>query len=91
MIGLKIFPHIDKAGLRATAHTRLRARYHYTSSTLIGGKGGDGPNSVHTTVEGPMGYMCECTMAVKVYLDSYMASKGSCFLVTWTIFKHHLL
>ena len=27
----------------------------------------------------------------KVYMDSYMASNGSCFMVTWTIFKHHLL
>ena len=26
--------------VRATSHTRLRARDHYTSSTLIGGKGG---------------------------------------------------
>jgi hypothetical protein len=27
----------------------------------------------------------------KVYMDSYMASTGSCFMVTWTIFKNHLL
>ena len=27
----------------------------------------------------------------KVYMDSYMASKGSHFMVTWTIFKNHLL
>ena len=27
----------------------------------------------------------------KVYLDSYMTSNGSCFLVTWIIFKYHLL
>ena len=27
----------------------------------------------------------------KVYIDSYMASNGSCFMVTWTIFKNHLL
>ena len=24
-------------------------------------------------------------------MDSYMASIGSCFMVTWTIFKTHLL
>jgi hypothetical protein len=24
-------------------------------------------------------------------MDSYMASNGSCFMVTWTIFKNHLL
>ena len=27
----------------------------------------------------------------KVYMDSYMASSGSCFMVTWTIFENHLL
>ena len=27
----------------------------------------------------------------KVYMDSYMASNGSCVMVTWTIFKNHLL
>jgi hypothetical protein len=27
----------------------------------------------------------------KVYMDSYMTSNGSCFMVTWTIFKNHLL
>jgi hypothetical protein len=27
----------------------------------------------------------------KVNMDSYMASNGSCFMVTWTIFKVHLL
>ena len=27
----------------------------------------------------------------EVYMDSYMASNGSCFMLTWIIFKHHLL
>jgi hypothetical protein len=27
----------------------------------------------------------------KVYMDSYMASNGSCVMVTWIIFKNHLL
>ena len=27
----------------------------------------------------------------KVYMDSYMASNGSCFVVTWTILKNRLL
>ena len=27
----------------------------------------------------------------KVYMDTYVASNGSCFMVTWTIFKNHLL
>ena len=43
--------------LRATSHTRLKARDHYTSSTLIGGKGGAGPSSLHTMLEGPMEYV----------------------------------
>ena len=50
-------------------------------STLIGGKGGAGPNLLHTTLEGPMEYVNakdEC----KVYMDSYVASNGSSFMVT---------
>ena len=39
--------------LRATSPMRLRAHDHYTSSTLIGGKGGAGPSSLHITLEGP--------------------------------------
>jgi hypothetical protein len=27
----------------------------------------------------------------KVYMDTYMASNGSCFIVIWTIFKNHLV
>ena len=43
--------------LRAPSHTRLNARDHYTSSTLIGGKGGAGPSLLHTTLEGPTEYV----------------------------------
>ena len=50
--------------LRATSHTRLRARDHYTSSILIGGKGGASPSSLHTKLEGPT-KVCECKMDVK--------------------------
>jgi len=39
-----------KAALRATSHTRLTSHDHYTSSTLIGGKGEAGPSSLHTTL-----------------------------------------
>jgi len=48
---------IGYQNLRATSHTRLRTRDHYTSSTLIGGKGGAGPSSLHTTLEGPREYV----------------------------------
>ena len=44
---------LEQCTLRATSHTRLRARDHYSSSTLIGGKGTAGPSSLHTTLEGP--------------------------------------
>jgi hypothetical protein len=27
----------------------------------------------------------------KAYMDSYMALNGSCYMVTWIIFKSHLL
>jgi hypothetical protein len=27
----------------------------------------------------------------EVYMDSYIASNESCFMVIWTIFKNHLL
>ena len=51
--------------LRATSHMRVRAHDHYTSSTLIGGKGGDGPSSLCTTLEEPTEYISECKMGVK--------------------------
>jgi hypothetical protein len=53
------------ARLRAPSHTRLRARDQYTSSTLIGGKGGARPSSLHTMLEGPTDYISECKMDVK--------------------------
>jgi hypothetical protein len=45
-----------EARVRATSHMRLRVCDHYTSSTLIGGKGGVSPSTLHTTLEGPMEY-----------------------------------
>jgi hypothetical protein len=35
----------------------LRARDHSTSSTLVGGKGGAGPSSLHAMLEGPTEYV----------------------------------
>jgi hypothetical protein len=58
---------------RATSHMRLRAGDHYNSSTLIGGKGGAGPSSLHTTLEGPTEGVCEMQDVCEVYMDSYMA------------------
>jgi hypothetical protein len=85
--------------LRATSHMRPRARDHYTPSTLIGGKGGVGPSSLHTTLEKPTEYMNArfeepmkyMNARLTIYMDSYMALNGSCFVVIWIIFKNHLL
>jgi hypothetical protein len=46
---------------------------------------------LHTVLEGPTEGVCECKMDVNVYMDSYMISNGSCFMVTWTTFKNCLL
>ena len=48
------------------------------------------PVQVHFTLtrEGPMEYISECKMDGKVYMDSYIALNGSCFMVTWTIFNN---
>ena len=66
---------------------KLRARDHSISSTLIGGKGGVGPSSLHTTLEGPREIVH--ATGCEVYMDFYMAWNGSCFMITWIIFKNH--
>ena len=74
------------ATLRATSHMRLSARDHYTSSTLIGGKGGASPSfrfKLRLRDQWSMWVQGGC----KVYMDSHMASHGSCFMVTWIIIK----
>ena len=57
----------------ATSHTRLRAHDHYTSSTLIGGKGGAFPSSLHTTLEGP---------------TEYVNARTSTWVLTWYRMDH---
>jgi hypothetical protein len=72
--------------LRATSHTRLRARNHSTSSTLIGGKRRGWSKFTSNYAWG--------TKRSKWMQDgckAYMASNGSCFMVTWIIFKNHFL
>jgi len=68
----------------------LRAGDHYTSSTVIGGKGGVGPSLLHAMLEGPTEYV-NGKMDVQSTWPPYMASNGSCFMVTWIIFEKHLL
>ena len=65
--------------LRATSHMRLRALDHYTPSTLIGGKAGVGLGLLHTTLERPRSMWMQD--GSKVYMNSYMAPNGSCFIV----------
>jgi hypothetical protein len=77
--------------LRATSHTRLPACDHYTSSTLVGGKGGAGLSSLHTYARGTNG-VCECKITDEnsTWIPTWY-SNGSCFMVTWTVFKNHPL
>ena len=60
---------------------RLRGRDLYTSGTLIGGQGGAGPSSLHTTLEGPTEYVKQDGW--NVYMDSYMASKME--RISWSL------
>jgi hypothetical protein len=75
--------------VRANSHTRLRAHDYCTSSTLIGGKGGAGPSLLHTMLRDRQNMWMQ--NGCKVYMDSYMASNKSCFMVTWIIFKNQCL
>ena len=68
--------------LRATSHTRLTARDHYSSSTLVGGKGGSGPSLLHTALEGPTEDKCKCNMDV----ESTWFLHG----IEWTMVHGHL-
>ena len=58
--------------VRATSHTRLRARDHSLQALPLVENGGVGPSSLHTVLEGPKEGVCECKVDVKVYIDSYM-------------------
>ena len=81
--------HIPKA----LPHTRLIACDHYTSSTLIGSKRRGGSKFVSHYARGT-NIVDECKMDKSLHgsqHDSNMASHGSCFMATWTIFKNHLL
>jgi hypothetical protein len=77
-------------GLRVS-HTRLRARDHYISSTLIDGSEKVEPVQVCFTLRLGDQWSMWMQDGSIVYMDPYMASIGSCFIVTWTIFKNHLL
>ena len=70
----------------ATSHTRLIARDHYTSSTLIGGKGGASPSSLHSShYTWETNRVCECKMDVKSTWILTWHHMDHVFMVTWTI------
>ena len=88
----RISSNLQITQLRATLHMRLRARVHYISRTLIGGKDGSGPSSLlHTIGLRDQRSMWMQDDGCNVYVGSYMALNGPCFIATWTIFKNHLL
>jgi hypothetical protein len=60
---------------------RLRVHGHYTSSTLIGGKGRAGPSSLHARLEGP-------TENVKARWMSSL--EGFLHGIKWIMFHGHL-
>ena len=68
---------------------RLRGRDHCTWSTLIGRKGWASPSSFTLRLRDQRSMWMQ--NGCIVYMDIYMALNGSCFMVTWIIFKNHLL
>ena len=81
--------HWRNPRLRATSHTRLRAHDPFNSSTLIGGKAE--PVQVYFTLRLRDQWSMWMQDGCEVYMDSYTASNGLWLMVTWTIFKNHLL
>ena len=74
---------------RATSHTGLRARDHYTSSSLVGGKRRSRSKfALHNTWRTHGVY--EWKMDVKSTWILTWHQIDSCFMVTWIIFKNHL-
>ena len=83
---IQLYARIQSCSLsEETSHTGLRARDHYTSSTLIGGKGEAGPSCFTLRLRDQQ------SMWMQDGCKDYMASHGPCFMVTWTISKNHLV
>ena len=76
---------------RVTSHTGLRAHDHCTFMHSHCWKENAEPVQVcftlHLRDQRSMWMQDGC----KVYADSYMATHGSCFMVTWIIFKNYFL
>ena len=69
-------------------HIRDQEPMTITPQALIGGKGGSKFKVALRLRDQESRRMQD---GCKVYMDSYMASNGSCVHGTWTIFKIHLL
>ena len=76
--------------LRATSHTRLRARDRYTSSTLIGEKMWSRSKFASRLRDQWSIYIGECKMDGRFYMDFYLHGIAW-YMVTWTILENHLL
>ena len=68
--------------MRVTSHTRPRARDRYTSIALIGGKGGAGPSSLDTTLEGPTEYYVNANMDVN---STWIPTRHKIDHVSWPL------
>ena len=71
--------------IKVTSHTRLRARDLYLQALSLVEK--VEPVQVRFTLRLRDQRSMWMQDGCKVYMDSYMALNGSCFMVTWTIFK----
>jgi hypothetical protein len=72
--------------IRAPSHARQGARDHQALSLVEKVE----PVQVRYFTLRLRDYVSECKMDVEVYMDFYMVSNGSCFMVTWTILRNHL-
>jgi hypothetical protein len=77
--------------LRATTHTRLRARDHLHFKHSHWWKRWSRSNFASHYAWGTNGGSMWMQDGCQVYMDSYVASNESCCIVTWIIFKNHLL
>ena len=90
--GSKVESFEEEEEVRATSQTRLRARdqvVHFKHSHWRKRRSWANFASHYTWWTNGV---CEWTQdGCEVYMDSYVASNGSCSMMTWTIFKNHLL
>ena len=79
--------YVPKARVRGTSHMRLRAHDHFQAPSLVEKAK---PVKVCFTLRLRDQWSMWMQDGCKVYMNSYMASNGPCFMTIWTIFNHHL-